>query len=210
MNTIVRLALAVIVTIFASGLSQASFAGKTSISVSFGIVDTESHYSSGGSSPGTAMFYTSTDSNGDPISHYVGTPNTSYFSEHHFANGNTTYVVGTACVTCPSKTLAFPHGDVGKDTVTMFTASHVNDTDMFVYDLGVHVNHADSIVHDGIWKIATNRPFGVGQISEHYVDQKAHGGLSVIVGSDCPTCIADVRFYSNGDGTYMTITTFKH
>ena len=121
MNIIVRSFLGALVTAaFALGLPAVSFAGNASISASFGNADTDSYYSSGGSSSGIAMFYTTTDSSGNLISHDVGIPNTSYFSLRHFANGNTYYVAGTPCLACSVSTFTFPIGDGKDDIVTVF------------------------------------------------------------------------------------------
>lgn len=86
-------------------------------------------------------------------------------------------------------------------------AAPADDWDQFVYDLSVYVHHAGAVEHDGIWKMATNLPF-TGIVQERWIDQGAHGGLSVIVGAECVDCSAITHFYSNGDGTYNTITVY--
>ena len=121
MNIVVRsIFVAIVFVSVALGLPAVSFAGNASISASFGNADTESRYSSGGSSPGIAMFYTTTDSSGNLISHDVGIPNTSYLSLHHLTNGNTYYVAGTPCLACSVSTFTFPIGDGKDDIVTVF------------------------------------------------------------------------------------------
>lgn len=87
-------------------------------------------------------------------------------------------------------------------------AGSVDDTARFVYDLTVHVHGASAVMHDGVYKLATNQPHGFGVVYEYWVDQGDHGGLSIVVGEDCAACQAITRFYSNGDGTYNTITVF--
>ena len=84
----------------------------------------------------------------------------------------------------------------------------VYDNDQFVNDLTGYVHNASAIEHDGIWKVATNVPFGVGIIYEQVVRQGDHNGLDVVVGSQCDGCVAHVQYYDNGGGTYNTITTY--
>ena len=86
----------------------------------------------------------------------------------------------------------------------------VYDNDRFIQDLSTYVHSASAIEHDGIWKVATNLPLGVGVVHEQWIAQGDHNGLQVVVGSPCAGCVEKVQFYDNGGGTYNTITTYVH
>jgi hypothetical protein len=86
--------------------------------------------------------------------------------------------------------------------------TRVDQTPSFIQNLQTHINRANAIVHDGIWKTATNQINGTGLIYEHYIDQKKHGALSIVVGENCGECDTVTSSYSNGDGTYQTITVY--